>query len=579
MKESFIKYTKAGFSCLPTKPNKAPAVSTWGKEPITDVKLFDKAKGIGIICGKLSDNLECLDFDNHFGDAKENLGAFLQGEVKKIYKRYKLPIQATLTGGFHLLYRCDKIGGNQKLASRPKKNSLDRWVPDAIIETRGEGGYFVASPTSGYKVIRNDLLNIQCITEEEREILLSTAKSFNTWHELKKNDFEEGEKPGDVFNSKYEAIDEMKASLKRSGWNEVEEGKWQRPDKKIGISATLGKVADNVFYNFSANGYPFEEKKAYTPFQVITLMDYAGDFSKFAKELSERYNLNGKKAIDKPKPEVKTESQYDKIISDAMIDLEVEVQKPPVIMRIRQNIFRNSSPEIYDNRLFTLGNFSAITGKGKSKKTFLTTLFLASATSNGIIQNKIISDLPEQKTYTMLFDTEQSRYDAYVASKRIPSLIGYMPENFGSFDLREYSPIERCNIIEYALKKLKGNVGYIVIDGIADLATAINDEVEATRVVSLLMKWTKIYNCHITTVIHQNKNDEYATGHLGSSILKKAECIISVKKDPNEYSISHVKCDLIRGTSDFEDFSFSIDENGLPAIDKSNSYTVKNNEF
>lgn len=60
-----------------------------------------------------------------------------------------------------------------------------------------------------------------------------------------------------------------------------------------------------------------------------------------------------------------------------------------------------------------------------------------------------------------------------------------------------------------------------MIDGIADLAMAINDEIEASRVVSLLMKWTKLYNIHITLVIHQNKNDEYATGHLGSAILKR----------------------------------------------------------
>ena len=147
-----------------------------------------------------------------------------------------------------------------------------------------------------------------------------------------------------------------------------------------------------------------------------------------------------------------------------------------------------------------------------------------------------------------------------------------------SFDLREHSPLERCSLIEYVLKKLKSNIGYVVIDGIVDLSNAINDELEATRVVSLLMKWTKIYDCHITTVIHQNKNDDYATGHIGSSIIKKAECVIKVKKDPNEYNTSHVECDLIRGASDFEDFSFSIDEHGLPEIEKTNEFIVKNNE-
>jgi hypothetical protein len=61
-------------------------------------------------------------------------------------------------------------------------------------------------------------------------------------------------------------------------------------------------------------------------------------------------------------------------------------------------------------------------------------------------------------------------------------------------------------------------LGFVVIDGIADLANAINDEIEASRVVSLLMRWTKIYNCHIHVIIHENKADNNATGHLGSSI-------------------------------------------------------------
>ena len=108
------------------------------------------------------------------------------------------------------------------------------------------------------------------------------------------------------------------------------------------------------------------------------------------------------------------------------------------------------------------------------------------------------------------------------------------------------------------------------------LATAINDEEEASRVVSLLMKWTKIYNCHIHVVIHENKGDSYATGHLGSAILKKAEAIISVKKDSEDFRRSHVLCNLIRGTADFNDFSFRVNDEGLPEIEEPDKPGVKN---
>ena len=44
-----------------------------------------------------------------------------------------------------------------------------------------------------------------------------------------------------------------------------------------------------------------------------------------------------------------------------------KLAKPPIIMKIRD--FETGA--LWDKRLFTLGNFSAITGKTKSKKTFL----------------------------------------------------------------------------------------------------------------------------------------------------------------------------------------------------------------
>jgi len=580
MVEYFKQYNDAGLACLPTKADKSPNYKSW-KEGVTDLKAYASSPGIGIVCGKLSAGLECLDFDNHFGDAKETMGAFMQMDgVREIYGRHPLVIESTMSGGYHLLYRCDVVGGNQKLARKPKQGQNGKWIPDVIIETRGEGGYFVAAPSPGYKLIRGSIINIPLIDPIEREILISAARSFNTWHEIIPSVEESRDRPGDLFNNKVEALDEMKSSLSAAGWKELREGMWRRPGKSDGISATLGRVAPGVFFNFSSNGHPFDQEKAYTAFQVITLLDYGGDFSSFAKELSERYSMNKtEKQINKPKPEAKTISELDKIMLEAGIDFNVPVPKPPVIMRVRQNVMSHGRLENYDTRLFTLGNFSAISGKGKSKKTFLTSLLLACAASGASIQDKILSDFPENKRHVLLFDTEQSRYDAFVTGSRIPRITGVAHPNFRAFTLREFTPIERCNIIEHILEKYSGSAGYIVIDGIADLAKAINDEEEATRVAGLLMRWTKDYDCHITTVIHQNKNDNYATGHLGSSIIKKAECVISVEKDSNETRKSHVRCDLIRGAADFDDFSFEISDNGLPVIEKDTGYRNSENSF
>jgi hypothetical protein len=487
-------------------------------------------------------------------------------EVKTIYEKYKLPIQSTTSGGFHMLYRCSVIGGNQKLACRPKyDNNTKKSKKDVLIETRGEGGYFCADPTPGYRVVKNDIFKVKNITPDEREILLSACMSFNTYAEVKQREEENKDLPGNIFNHSTESLFEMENALKSAGWTELKEGYWLRPGKKKGISATLGKVAPGVFYNFSSSADPFDSMHAYSAFQVVGLLKYNGDFKTLARELSQKNKIEQPKIEAK---EIKKEdlkpSQIDLIIEKSYIDTDIPVAKPPVIMKIKTKLGMDN---IY-TRVFTLGNFSAIKGKSKAKKSFLASMFLACATKNGEIDRTIRAELPESRPGVVLFDTEQSNYDAYVTAKRICDMSGKFKDRFGSFDLREFTPIERCNIIDhFIVNKVSRGISFIVIDGIADLALAINDEVEASRVVSLLLKWTKVYNLHICVIIHENKNDNFATGHLGSSIMKKAECVISVTKDPTDNLKSQVNCDYMRGAMEFDKFDIVIDENGIPKID------------
>lgn len=571
MLNSYLKYKDSGFSCLPTSREKLPAIPKgeswlmgWNNK-----SEYETSFGLAIICGQPSGGLECIDFDNHFGDAKQVLSDFLQiEEVKDIYTKYKLPIQSTTSGGFHLLYRCTVIGGNQKLASRPKFDAVTRKSKkDVLIETRGEGGYFCVDPTPGYKVVRNDIFKIKNITPEEREILLSGCKSFNVFVDVKKREEETKDYPGDIFNRSPEAVSEMESALKGAGWTELREGYWLRPGKKKGISATLGKVAPGIFYNFSTSSDPFENEHPYSAFQVVALLKYNGNYKEFTKELAQRYNIKRDESKTEQKSEPKKEEvkpeHLDEVIRKAYIDTEVPVAKPPVIMRIKT---RHGNENIF-TRVFTLGNFSAIYGKSKAKKTFLGTMFMACATRGGELDYTIQSDLPGSRPGVVLFDTEQSNYDAYVTAKRVCDMTGKYKDRFGSFDLREFTPLERCDIINRFIETKSNYVSFIVIDGIADLAMAINDEIEASRVVSLLMKWTKVYNIHICVIIHQNKNDNFATGHLGSSIMKKAECLISVSKDVTDNLRSQINCDYIRGAMEFDKFSIVIDENGIPKVD------------
>lgn len=566
MKTAIDSFHKADIRTLPTKETKLPYCPESWLAGIDDIRKYDGAHGLAIVCGKASGGVECLDFDNHFGDAKEIISEFIK-ECKHLYDRHKFPIETTVNGGFHLIYKCLTVEGNQKLASRPRwVEKENRFKPDCIIETRGEGGYFVCAPTPGYSVIRNDIYSIPEITAGERAELLLLAKTFNQWHEIKPTEHESKDRPGDMFNRSSSCGSEAINALKRAGWHEVSTGKWRRSGKNEGISATFGKVAENIFYCFTSNGFPFEPNRAYTPFQVIALLDYSGDFKECARSLAEKYEIKQpeRKQYAKKEDKIFEENRLDEILRTSHINLKIPVTRPPVAVKIID--FENNI--LYKKRLFTLGNFSAITGKSKSKKTYFASILLAAATKGGEVFRKIEGTLPQGKDGVLLFDTEQSNYDAFISAHRVWRMIGEY-DNYGAFDLREYTPLERCQIIDYALQKMGSQIGFVLIDGIADLANANNDEEEAVRVVSLLMKWTKLYNTHICVIIHQNKNDNYATGHLGSAILKKAECIISIEKNKEDSYRSIVRCDMIRGVSDFKDFEININkETHLPEIDE-----------
>ena len=249
-------------------------------------------------------------------------------------------------------------------------------------------------------------------------------------------------------------------------------------------------------------------------------------------------------------------------LNKARLDPLEYVKQPPIIF----SILEQSATQTVERRVFTLGNFSSITGKAKSKKTYLLSSIAAAIIGQKTIFNKFIGhDIGKNKV--LYFDTEQGRWDALNVVKRILTLAGVNKDRFVGYALREFEPKTRCELIDLALMQHGDEAGFVVIDGIADLANAINDEDEATRVTSLLLKWSAIYDCHIATVIHQNKNDNFATGHLGTAVMKKAEVIISVTTDPKNKAVSYVECDLIRGGMGFERLKLSIDAYGMPMVD------------
>ena len=109
------------------------------------------------------------------------------------------------------------------------------------------------------------------------------------------------------------------------------------------------------------------------------------------------------------------------------------------------------------------------------------------------------------------------------------------------------------------------DLGLVIIDGIRDFVYDINSPGESTDVISRLMRWTDDRQIHIHTILHQNKNDEHARGHIGTELNNKAETIMQIEPDKDDKSISVVEALHIRDR-DFEPFAFRINEKALPEL-------------
>lgn len=253
--------------------------------------------------------------------------------------------------------------------------------------------------------------------------------------------------------------------------------------------------------------------------------------------------------------------------------------------------FDKPEPFLYYNHfgkdlLFgSLGNFSAIQGKAKSKKTYLTSILCgAFLNPNSYTLGVFKSAVEDNKRNLVYFDTEMGSVNVQDALKRIYKLSKLSKEDFTDrvtcIPLRPCGALEKLEIIDTYLSYLHEQgkeFGLVVIDGIADLITNINDYEQGDKAGAYLLKWTYTYNCHITTIIHENKGDENPRGHLGTTILNKSELILKLKVNEVDKSISTMSIPTSRNELDSLgiEFSFQRTEEDIPTAISTDLIPVK----
>lgn len=211
-----------------------------------------------------------------------------------------------------------------------------------------------------------------------------------------------------------------------------------------------------------------------------------------------------------------------------------------------------------EHGLIARGNIQTVKGREKTGKSAAGILLLSAIAKNGFADIK-----PTKDNFTVLWiDTEQDKNTLRKRAKE--ALKAPTGTNNNSIvrivTLKGESPVNRLEITLQAIKDNKPD--FVFLDGAVDLCEDSNDNKQSKSVVDALMKATDLYNCAILCVIHTNKKDDEARGHLGTILQQKSSEICEVRKNGDEAVIKQV-CSRFADVPDIP-FSFGDDFAILP---------------
>lgn len=198
--------------------------------------------------------------------------------------------------------------------------------------------------------------------------------------------------------------------------------------------------------------------------------------------------------------------------------------------------------------VFTKKSISTLIGKAKSGKTTATAWLAAQCIKGGLT--------------VVWADTEQGEYYGSRTQFWVLSIAGMQSsDNLKYIDLKTFKPTERTHLIEQSIRMFSPDL--VILDGIRDLVFDINDPEEATIVVGSMMRWAEEHDVHILSILHQNKGNEHARGHLGAEMVNKSETVIKVDQDEDR----NVVCEPEFTRSEpFPSFAFARDSYGIPVL-------------
>ncbi len=136
------------------------------------------------------------------------------------------------------------------------------------------------------------------------------------------------------------------------------------------------------------------------------------------------------------------------------------------------------------------------------------------------------------------FDTEQSPFDHFRCVERELRRVGVAgaPECLRSYCCTGFSMLDLKAAVRLAIEdavQSTAGVFAVVIDGVSDLVTSVNELQECAALVAELRELSVSADCPVICVIHDNEGAQRngdARGHLGKELMRKAESNLRLTK-------------------------------------------------
>lgn len=221
--------------------------------------------------------------------------------------------------------------------------------------------------------------------------------------------------------------------------------------------------------------------------------------------------------------------------------------KPNCIFHINNNFKHNNDVEELKYKGFaTSGTLMMIDGKPKSRKTTFAYMMAAAALNEyGIYENILCTMDPNN--HIVIFDTEQttSEFKDKMDLLKMWSQREDIHEIVKSYNLVKFGsdPEMKIQAINYFVRSLdamyrkrdgsinpEDKIGLIIIDHVGDLVNNENNKEEVKELLGFFQQLADHTGALVLMIIHQNKNNNQATGMLGGDMAKKVSSHIKTFK-------------------------------------------------